>query len=251
VIPAGPGGRFRDKVALVTGGASGIGAASARAFADEGAAVVVIDLEAPSGEALGPGVTFVVGDVTDPSACERAIAVHGRVDVMFANAGISADASVLEIEMEEWQRVLDVNLTGAFLAARAGFRAMVSGGDGGAIVLTSSPHALRGDAGNAHYAASKAGLLAVTRAMAVEGAAEGVRVNAVLPGAIDTPMVRTYIEDQADPGAARDLFAAASPMNRLGRSDEIASAVLFLASDAASFVTGVSLAVDGGLLARM
>jgi NAD(P)-dependent dehydrogenase (short-subunit alcohol dehydrogenase family) len=242
--------RFDGKVAVVTGGAGGIGEAAAKAFAAEGAAVVVIDVQGPEQE-LGPGITLEIGDVIDPAVCERAIAVHGRVDVMFANAGIGQGGSVIEIEMEEWSRVIDVNLSGAFVAARAAFRAMAKQGSGGAIVFTSSPHALKTGTNGTGYAASKAGMLGLTRAMAVEGAEHGIRVNAVLPGAIDTPMVRNWVEEQEDPQAALDTFARICPLNRIGRPEEIAEAVLFLASDAASFITGTRLEVDGGLGARM
>ena len=250
--------RFEGEVAVVTGGAKGIGAATVRAFVREGARAVAVDVDEAAGRALerelAPQVRFLAGDVADEAVSDEAagtaLSAFGRLDFVHANAGIGASVRAVALPLGEWQRVLDVNVTGAFLAARAGLRAMAPARSG-SIVLTSSPHALATNPATSAYAASKAGLLGLTRSLALEAAATGIRVNAVLPGAIDTPMVRSFIDASDDPPALERRFASLSPLCRLGRPEEIAEAVLFLASGAASFVTGAVLAVDGGLLARL
>jgi NAD(P)-dependent dehydrogenase (short-subunit alcohol dehydrogenase family) len=251
--------RFEGRVVVVTGGAAGIGAASARAFAAEGAATFVLDRDADAGADLerssagnGAVLRFGRGDVTSEhdvrAIVDEAVRTCGRLDVMHANAGIEWTKGIADTTPDEWARVLDVNLTGVYLAARCALIQMIEQ-RGGSIVITASPHALvtLPDAGA--YAASKGGVLALTRALALEGAPHGVRVNALLPGAIDTPMLRREMEASSDPERQLERFAAIHPLNRLGRSEEVAAVALFLASDAASFVTGAALAVDGGMLA--
>jgi 2-keto-3-deoxy-L-fuconate dehydrogenase len=249
---------MRARTAVVTGGASGIGAATVRALVREGGAVVVVDVDADAcdalAEELGDAVRVLTADVVEEACAEeavqRALAEFGRLDLVHANAGIGAARKAVDLSTDEWRRVLDVNLTGAFLFARAGLAELTRQGRG-SIVITSSPHALATHGATGPYAASKAGLLALTRSLAVEAAPYGVRVNAVVPGAIDTPMVRRFIAAATDPWAVEQQFASLSPLGRMGRADEVAECVLFLASDAASFVTGSALTVDGGLLATL
>jgi NAD(P)-dependent dehydrogenase (short-subunit alcohol dehydrogenase family) len=251
--------RFTGRVVLVSGGSTGIGAASARAFAREGASVFVADVNVADGqvtvEAIRDGggeAVFNECDVTDESAVLAVFDVmlsrHGRVDVVHANAGLELPKPIADTELDEWRRVIDVNLTGVYLVCRSAIRQMIHQ-RGGAIVVTSSPHAINTVPDAGAYAASKGGTLAITRALAMEGAAHGVRANALLPGAIDTPMVRREAAVAADPEEQMRRFGRIHPIARLGRPEEVAEAALFLASDAASFITGAALSVDGGLLA--
>lgn len=248
---------FEGRVALIVGAARGIGAATARSFAREGAAVLVVDIDDTAGNALVdelPDARYVHADAADGDALADAVALAiaewGRLDIAHANAGIGASARAVDLEPSEWRRVLEVNLTGAFLLAREALRPMRAQRSG-AILVTSSPHALATNAATAPYAASKAGLLGLVRSLAVEAAEFRVRVNAVIPGVIETPMVTSFIEASDDPEQQRRQFAAMSPFDRLGQPEEVAEAVLFLCSDAASFVTGSALTVDGGLLATL
>ena len=251
--------RFAGRAVIVTGGATGIGAASARSFAREGADVTILDVNVADGETTareiaeaGGSARFRAVDVTDEAAVKGAVAEvvadFGRLDVMHANAGIEWTKTIAETTLEEWWRVIDVNLTGIYVACRCTMIQMVADG-GGAIVITSSPHALVTSPDAGAYAASKGGVSALMRALALEGATKNVRVNALLPGAIDTPMVRREAAVASDPDEQMRRFGLMHPMARLGRPEEVAEGALFLASDAASFVTGASLPVDGGLLA--
>jgi NAD(P)-dependent dehydrogenase (short-subunit alcohol dehydrogenase family) len=231
----------------------GIGAASARAFASEGAHVVVFDVASPAGD-FGDttNIEFVMVDVSDESQVCAGVADIvsglGRLDAVHANAGVELGKTIAETTMQEWSRLIGVNLTGVFLTCREAMRQMLTQ-KSGAIVISSSPHAHLTFPDAGAYATSKGGVSALTRAMALEGGPHGVRVNAVMPGATDTPMLRRELNMAADPGAQREVFRAMHPLGRMARPEEIAEAVLFLASDAASFVTGAGLAVDGGLLA--
>ena len=254
-VPVEPGPR----VVAVTGGASGIGAAAAAAFADRGAHVGVLDRDAQAAGRVAERIAAVGGsaealtvDITDEQAVAdtlaRLVARRGRLDVLHANAAIEAIGTVTEMPAADWRRTIDVNLTGAFLSARLALRHMAASG-GGAIVFTASTLACLGAAETAAYSAAKAGVLALVRVMAIEAAPVGVRVTAVLPGAIDTPMLRREAEMAPDPQAQMARFAAIHPLGRLGRPEEIAEAVCFLASPAASFITGCALSVDGGVSA--
>jgi NAD(P)-dependent dehydrogenase (short-subunit alcohol dehydrogenase family) len=227
------------KVALVTGGARGIGLAIADAFRAAGAAVVVLDREPAD----------VVGDVTRAADVERAVATaverHGGLDWAVNNAGITLHRKLRahEIEADDWRRIIDVDLTGVFLSMRAEIPALLERG-GGAIVNISSVAGLVGSsAADAAYSAAKHGIVGLTKTAALDYATSGIRVNAICPGPVATEMVAAATH-------MGDFFKRASPMERIGQPDEIAAAALWLCSDAASFVTGAALPVDGGYVAR-
>lgn len=255
--------RFLDgRVAVVTGAAHGIGAACARAYAEAGAVVVVSDVDAAAGEATaaairdaGDAAGFVACDVARPADCaalvRQVVGEHGRIDILHANAGIELCRSIWDTGDEEWDRILAINLSGSFRCARDAMKAMRTAGRGGVVTMTASPHAFVTSREIAAYAATKGGQVALMRAMALEGAPHGIRVNAVLPGATDTPMLQREAEASGDPAALLAAFAAAQPMGRLVRPEEVARVAAFLASDAASGVTGSCVAADGGLMAAI
>ena len=243
--------RFKDKVVIVTGGASGIGEASVRAFAREGAKVVIADF-ADHGQALADELgadkaLFIKIDVTDSEAVQamitQTVAQFGRLDVMFANAGIAADGPIDELEESAWQRIIDINLGGVYLCDKYAIQQFLKQG-GGVIVNCGSIHSHVGKRGVTAYAAAKGGVKLLTQTLGIEYGAKGIRVNAVCPGYIDTPLL-SHIPDDA-----KEKLVALHPMGRLGRAEEVANAVLFLACDEASFVTGSSLMVDGGYTAQ-
>jgi NAD(P)-dependent dehydrogenase (short-subunit alcohol dehydrogenase family) len=247
------------RVALVTGAASGIGRATAELFAGMGVRVVASDLDAKGGEATatalrerGGEALFVAADVTDVDAVDAAVArtldAYGRLDCAANCAGVGAGhATTHEYPEEQWRRIVTVNLEGTWLTMRREIAAMRDGGNPGSIVNVSSTLGMRGSPFGGPYSASKHGVLGLTRTAAIEYAAAGIRVNAVCPGAIDTPMMDETFE--RFPGF-RDALVGFVPMGRLGRPEEVASAIAWLVSDAASFVTGEAVAVEGGLLAR-
>ncbi len=237
--------------ALITGGASGIGLACVRRLLAEGASVVSLDRRSGA-PAEAAGAASVICDVRRAgdvaSAIRQAAEMFGDpADVLVNAAGIYRVAPLLDLLPEEWDDVLAVNLRGAFLAGRAMAAALIGQGMPGAIVNISSIAGLVADATEpcAHYNASKAGVLALTRQMAVEWAPHGIRANAVCPGVIDTPMLRLM----DDPAGGAAYLQAAVPQRRLGTPDEVAAAITFLASDDASYLTGVALPVDGGITA--
>ena len=250
--------RLAGKVAIVTGGAGGIGRASCRAFAREGAKVVVADQDGGAGEQVaeqlvsqGAEAVAVRVDVTRGAEVESLVAGTedrwGRLDVMFNNAGIfhPADGSVLETSEEAWSEVLDVNLKGVFLGCKYAVAALKRSG-GGVIINTASFVATMGAAvSQSAYTASKGGVLALTREIAVEFARKGIRANAICPGPIDTPMLAELFADEK----ARQRRLVHIPMGRLGRAEEIAEAAVYLASDESSYVTGTEFMVDGGIRA--
>lgn len=243
--------RFTDKVVFVTGAASGIGRAAANAFAAEGARVAILDRSADalekvksSVESAGGEVLTVVCDVSSPDQVEDAVeqVVHrfGRLDVAFNNAGVENKAApVHEIDLAEWDRILNINLRGTFVCMKHELAQMVKQG-GGVIVNTSSGAGIRGVAGGAAYAASKHAIIGLTRSAALDYAKQNIRVNAVLPGNIETPMMDRFTG--GDIQKAIDL----EPVGRLGKPEEIAEAVLWMASDLGGFVTGAATVIDGG-----
>lgn len=248
---------FIGKVALVTGAAAGIGRASALAFAREGAKVVVADVNVEGGEetvalcrAHNTDAIFVRCDVSQNSEVEQLIAkavdMFGRIDFAHNNAGIEGvQAMLVDYPEEVWDRVIDINLKGVWLCMKHEIRQMLQQG-GGAIVNTSSVAGLSGSRGVSAYVASKHGIVGITKAAALEYARNGIRVNAICPGTIHTAMIDRFT--QGDPQLLSQ-FAEGEPIGRLGSPEEVANAVIWLCSDKASFVTGATLAVDGGRLA--
>ena len=250
-------GQLAGKVALVTGAGSGIGRETALAFAREGARVVVADVDAPSGEQTvdqiadtGGEATFVHCDVSRSeqvqSLIQRCVEVYGRLDCAHNNAGISRGRAVTaEYAESQWDDVIAINLTGVWLCMKYELRQMLAQG-AGSIVNTASIAGLVGIAGNAGYVASKHGVVGLTRAAAIECAPQGIRVNAVCPGYVDTPLISALTEDPN----ARASIVARHPLGRLGLPGDVAEAVVWLCSDAASFVTGHTLTIDGGYVAQ-
>jgi NAD(P)-dependent dehydrogenase (short-subunit alcohol dehydrogenase family) len=243
---------FSGRIGLITGAASGIGRATARILAERGGAVVAADVNRVGAEetaalirSAGGRAEAVGCDVTRAGDVDGAIAVarrvFGRLDVVVNCAGILRVAPLEDTSEKEWEEVLAVNLTGAFLLTRVALRALREQG-GGAIVHIASRAAIRAKEGHGAYAASKAGILQLTQMAAVEGARHGIRVNCVCPGFIDTPMTRSGYQIDAAIVAWKDVC----PLGRAGTPEDVARAMLFLASDDASFITGVALPVDGG-----
>jgi NAD(P)-dependent dehydrogenase (short-subunit alcohol dehydrogenase family) len=237
--------RLQDKVCVITGAASGIGAESARVFRSEGAQVVGVDL---SPDAVGD--LTIQADVTDPTEVERVYArtreQYGRIDVLFNNAGISPDddASILDTSLEAWQRVQDVNLRSVFLCCKYGIPHLLEGG-GGSVINTASFVATMGAAtSQISYTASKGGVLALSRELGVEFARRGVRVNALCPGPVNTPLLQELFAKDPEMAQRRLVHL---PMGRFAEAREIAQAALFLASDDSSYVTASTFLVDGGL----
>ena len=247
---------LNDKVAIVTGGGSGIGEATSRRFAREGATVVVADTRLAKAETVASeindnqghalAIKVYVSEADSVAALVDATVTHfGRLDVMFNNAGTLRPGTVLELDVADWDLVMGVNVRSVYLGGKFAIPAMLSSG-GGSIINTASISGLHGDGGAVAYAASKAAVINLTRAMSTDHAADGIRVNAVCPGTIETPPVQRMMQDPV--ALERNLNAHA--IGRLGRPEEIASAALWLASDESSFVTGEAIVVDGGLRAQ-
>ena len=252
--------KLKDRVAIVTGAASGIGAASAMLFAAEGARVALVDRDqeglgqvAAALEAKGGQVLTLPADVTSDAEAragvERVLSAWGRIDVLMTAAGISMGGTVDTIEEAAWDRTFAVNVKGTYLWIHHAIKPMIAARSG-AIVTVGSQLAQSSPGRNAAYVASKGAIASFTKTMAVDHAAQGIRVNALMPGVIDTPMPARSLKRYADPEAMRTFWKHRHPMGRIGQPEEVARAALFLASDDASFITGTLLFVDGGWTAH-
>ncbi len=252
--------KLAGKICLVTGGSKGIGEAVARLFKAEGARVALVDLDEPKGTALtrdlagsGDDAMFVGCNVSDSFEIKRMVDVvvarYGRIDVLVNNAGVTDNATVVETTEANWDRVLGTNLKGVYLCSKEVIPHMLRQG-GGNIVNVGSIASFIGLNNNAAYNASKGGVLMLTRNMAVDFASKNIRVNAVCPGMVMTPMLEDFIKIQPDPEAYVKAVEATTPMGRIGTPEEVAQAVLFLAADDCKYITGSALMVDGGYTAR-
>jgi len=257
---------MKDKVALVTGAASGIGRATALLFGREGAKVVATDISV-SGEqvaldirAAGGQAIFVAHDVTDETVwlkvISRVLESFGRLDVLVNNAGIEVSRPVAEMTLAKWREQMSVNLDGVFLGTKHAVRTMRLGTRGGSIVNVASVAGLVGSPGTSAYSASKGGVRMLTKAVAVECAPEGIRVNAVFPGGVRTPIWQNadwwdgFVQQVGSEDEAWKKLDGAAPLGRMAEPEDIAEAILYLASDASRYVTGADLVVDGGFTAR-
>ncbi len=252
--------RLADKVAIVTGAASGIGAASARLFAAEGARVALIDRDGTGAERVvgeidkaGELARAFAADVTDAEATRETVAAvfadWGRIDVLVTSAGVSLGGTVPTITDELWDTTFAINVKGTYLWAQAVLPLMIDAG-GGAIVTVGSQLALNNLGNNAAYIASKGAIVGLTRAMAVDHAGDAIRVNAVMPGVTETPMIKRSLKRSGNSEERRRRWAERHPMGRIATPEEVAKAALFLASDESSFTTGSLLFVDGGWTAH-
>jgi NAD(P)-dependent dehydrogenase (short-subunit alcohol dehydrogenase family) len=252
--------KLKDRVAIVTGGASGIGAASARLFAAEGARVALVDQDklglgqvAADIEAAGGQALIIAADVSSDaearSGIEQILEKWGRIDVLLTAAGMSTGGTVDTIEEVAWDRTFAVNVKGTYLWIRYALPSMIAA-KVGAIVTIGSQLAQSSPGKNAAYIASKGAIASLTKTMAVDHAHQGIRVNALMPGVIDTPMPARSLKRYADPEAMKAFWKQRHPMGRIGQPEEVARAALFLASDDSSFVTGTLLFVDGGWTAH-
>jgi NAD(P)-dependent dehydrogenase (short-subunit alcohol dehydrogenase family) len=243
--------RFDGRVVVVAGGGSGIGRATVAALLGEGARVAVLDLD-PSAWADHDGCLALTTDVRDEASVTGAtasvVAAWGRIDVLVNCAGLELVAGVLDTTVEQWDRIVDTNLRGFFLTTRAALPWLTE--SAGAIVNVASQLALVGAKHFSAYTASKSAILGFSRSVALEVADDGVRVNVVCPGAVDTPLLqRQFADGRRGPQGTLDDLVSMHPLGRLGRPEEIARAILFLASDEASFMTGSTMVVDGGYTA--
>ena len=249
--------RLKDKVAIITGAASGIGLAAARRFVAEGAKVVVADVQDASREVgemtkQGGEALFVQADVSsEPQVdrlIERTVAAYGRLDVLVNCAGVELSKKITDTSEAEWDRLMSVNLKGVFLCSKAAIPVMQR--NGGVIVNVASELGLVGGSEIAAYCASKGGVVQLTKAMAIDHAADGIRVNCVCPGPVSTPLLEAIMGASSDPEGERRRIAEKTLLKRLGRPEEIANVILFLASEESSYLTGSVVAADGGWTAQ-
>jgi NAD(P)-dependent dehydrogenase (short-subunit alcohol dehydrogenase family) len=251
-VPTRKEGRLAGKAAVITGAASGIGRASAVRFAAEGARLVLADLEAPD-IGTSTDAVFVRTDVARRQDNERMIDLcverYGRIDILFCNAGVTLPKLLPDSSDAEIDRVLDVNVNGPLYAARHAIPIMLRQEGGGTILFTASKTGLVAQPDSPVYCATKGAVVMLAKALALDYARRGIRVNALCPGIIDTPMLRRFVDAMPDPHAAWSAHSSAQPMGRLGTPEECAAAALWLVSSDASFVTGVALPVDGGFTA--
>ena len=254
-----PRGLLKDKVVIITGGASGIGKAVALLFSREGATVAIVDIDEPNGQAVvqsivesGGKAVFLHCDVTNMvecrSAVDRVLKEHGKISVLFNNVGIIRRASVVDTTEEEWDKVMATNVKSVFIFSKYVIPIMAEA-SGGVIINTASGWGIVGGEKAASYCASKGAVVLLTKAMAIDHGSQNIRVNCICPGDTDTPMLH---REALQLGITREKFLAEAkqrPLQRIGKPEEIANAALFLASDASSYITGTALVVDGGGLA--
>ncbi len=246
--------RLENKVAIVTGGASGIGEATVRLFVEEGAKVIIADFSERGNDistelnSKGYDTLFVKTDVSKEEDIKQmiteAVNQFGKLDIMYANAGVASDAPALELSFENWKRIIDINLSGVFLSDKYAIEQFIKQGTGGVIVNAGSIHSFVTLPSVTAYSSSKGGVKLLTQTLCTAYAKEGIRINAICPGYIDTPLLNNI-----DP-QKKEYLASLHPQGRLGKPEEIAKAVLFLASDDASFINGTTLLVDGGYTAQ-
>ena len=248
--------RLADKVALVTGGTSGIGQATALLFAKEGARIAITGRNESRGKEVVKKITeaggeavFMKADVRNSEECrqtvEKTLQAFGRIDILFNNAGVYYHNTVVDCTEEEWDLTLDINLKGTYLMSKFVLPTMIAQGSG-VIINNSSGWGLVGGNEAAAYCASKGGVVLLTKAMAIDHSSQGVRINCVCPGDVDTPMLTEDARQRGQPWKEYLVNASHRPLGRIGKPEEIAKAALFLASEDSSFITGAVLAVDGG-----
>ena len=253
--------RLAGKSALITGAASGIGRETAQRFAEEGAAVVCVDIDdagaARSADAInakGGTALSVPADLTDADEvrgmADEALSARGAIDILVNNAGVSILGGVAELTEADWQREIDTNLASVYRVSKALWPHFVAAG-GGAILSTASIAGATAVTQGAAYVASKAGLIMLTRCMALDGADSGIRANCICPGWVDTPLFDGFLAQQPEPETARERAARRTPLGRIGTPRDIADGFVYLASDEASWITGTALVIDGGLTAGL